>query len=250
MTGWDSAPLIHTTSNSGGTYIVSDYLEFNAGEVPAEYLQPQASCFAPASKCANGDVQTLQMVVAQPPYTTSKYDIANQDTADWLGDTVFTCLDVESGHTSEDQYGVVSLFEVQVDTRWGEYSQCNGYPGQCFGREHVAVGREASLGVKPNSGQCDPGHNLDVGNWYSMPDAGQCTANQTVGKDCTWRVVRRVKTVEIKCLFGKMGMLEACKADATVPFTKAVTIMKTALLGDNDICPDIPPPPAGVQQDP
>ena len=59
---------------------------------------------------------------------TSKYDISNQDTADWLGDTLFTCLDVTSGHTESDQYSTISLFEVEVDTRWGAYSLCNGYP--------------------------------------------------------------------------------------------------------------------------
>lgn len=43
-----------------------------------------------------------------------------------------------------DHYGVVSLFQVKVDTRWGEYQPCNDYPGICIGRNDVVVGREAA----------------------------------------------------------------------------------------------------------
>lgn len=66
------------------------------------------------------------MVLAQPDYAISGYSLANQNTADWLGDAVFTCMDVLSNHTTNDQYSIISYFEVEVDTRFGVYSQCNG----------------------------------------------------------------------------------------------------------------------------
>lgn len=51
----------------------------------------------------------------------------------------FTCLDVLSNHTESDQYSVISHFTVEVDTRFGPYSLCNGYPGQCWGTSNYAV---------------------------------------------------------------------------------------------------------------
>lgn len=87
---------------------------------------------------------------------------------------------------------------MELDTRWGAYSLCNGYPGECLGFETYAVGREASFGVKPNGGQCDDNH--AIGNWYSFPKDGMCTSpSDVVGKDCSWRVKQRVRTVEIRC---------------------------------------------------
>jgi hypothetical protein len=122
----DSATL--PGMNSSGAVDLYEFISFKAGAPPAWAPPPQ--CFSPAPHCKGGStpVQTVEMVVAQPGYETSKYDISNQDTADWLGDTLFTCLDVTSGHTESDQYSTISLFEVEVDTRWGAYSLCNGYP--------------------------------------------------------------------------------------------------------------------------
>jgi hypothetical protein len=116
--------------NSSASVDLYEFVSFKAEKPPASVWPPPPQCFSPAPHCKGGDtpVQTLEMVVAQPAFEISKYDISNQDTADWLGDTLFTCLDVTSGHTASDQYSTISLFEVEVDTRWGAYSLCNGYP--------------------------------------------------------------------------------------------------------------------------
>jgi hypothetical protein len=90
------------------------------------------------------------------------------------------------------------LVQVELDTHWGAYSLCNGYPGVCLGSELRAVGREASYGVKEQGGQCL--NNDDIGSWFSLPGGGECKdAADVVGVDCSWRVKRRTKTVSMKC---------------------------------------------------
>jgi hypothetical protein len=193
----------------------------------------------------------VEMVVAQPPWDVSHYNISNQDTADWLGDAIFTCLDVLSNHTTTDNYGVISLFEVEVDTRWGEYSECNGYPGLCLNGEgdNLHVGREASIGVGPLGSQCLD--NTATGSWYSLPAAGECTKpGQFVGTDCSWRVTKRVRTVSLECVFQQHGMAKACQAQLQQPMNMSslpVQILQAALtnpVGASPMsgCPDIPPP--------
>jgi hypothetical protein len=233
-------------SHNGITTTVEDFLTFVPGP-QADWPVP-ASCREPGVTCEKKSdfIETIEMVVAQPKYSISKYDITNQDTADWLGDTIFTCEDVLSGHTESDQYSVISLFEVEIDTRYGEYSLCNGYPGQCLGKELKAVGREATMGLRPNGGQCSADDNVDIGNWYSLPTLGKCTnPSDVIGVDCHWRVKKRVKTVQIDCVFKEQGMADACKEAKSLPFTKPLNVLKTALTVDDHSkggCPDIPAP--------
>ncbi len=56
-------------------------------------------------------------------------DIANQDVADALGDTGFICADALSNNTDRDHYDWVSLYELEVYNKWGQYQFCNDYPG-------------------------------------------------------------------------------------------------------------------------
>ncbi len=108
---------------------------------------------------------------------------------------------------------------------------CTPTPRICTGRNDIAVGREASFGVKDDwyvrsqsqpssstahtyslttphssSGQCSD--NSDVGDWFSLPAFGKCaTADQPfdMNKNCTWRINQRVKTIDSKCLFEVQG---------------------------------------------
>ncbi len=101
----------------------------------------------------------------------------------------------------------------------------------CIGENDIAVGREASFGVKDDwyvrsqsqpssstahtyslttpyssSGQCSD--NSDVGTWFSLPAFGKCaTADQPfdMNKNCTWRINQRVKTIDSKCLLEVQG---------------------------------------------
>jgi hypothetical protein len=62
-------------------------------------------------------------------------------------------------------------------------------------------------GAHANGGQCSADDNVDIGNWYSLPTLGKCTnPSDVIGVDCHWRVKKRVKTVQIDCVFKEQGM--------------------------------------------
>ncbi|KAK3268429.1 hypothetical protein CYMTET_23067, partial [Cymbomonas tetramitiformis] len=223
----------------------TDFVKFSPVAPTADQLAVPEVCTAPPPKCTDEGVQVVDMYIAHPP---EFYNISNQDTADALGDTVFTCHDVAGGGTSYDHYGVVSHYQVEVNTTWGVYSLCNGYnPGVCFGPEPYFVGREASYGSAPDgqTGQCSP--NSALGTWYSMPSAGQCKSGHTVAdRTCTWRIIKRVKTIGLKCVFTDQGMLKACPSRwGPSNYSKAMDIFLTAFETSNPAeggCPDINPP--------
>jgi hypothetical protein len=98
--------------------------------------------------------------------------------------------------------------------RRGQYQQCNGYPGLCFGLEDYAVGRQIPYGTAevPLSGQCTP--NGDSGSWLSHTAGGKCADGVHVAPGvCSWRPVERVKTIDLSCL--QKDMEGACRADIT-----------------------------------
>ena len=111
---------------------------------------------------------------------------------------------------------------------YGQYRLCNGYPGLCFGLEDFEMGRQLPYGSKnvPFSGQCTP--NAESGNWFSHTKLGKCADGvKPAAGVCSWRVVRRVKTIDLKCLAEDAGMKAACLADykahplvPPLPFTK------------------------------
>ena len=106
------------------------------------------------------------------------------------------------------------------------------------------MGREATMGLRENGGQCANDDNVDIGNWYSLPTLGKCNKpTDVVGKDCYWRVKKRVKTVEIDCVFKEQKMADACKEAKALPFTKPLNILKAAFTEDDHSkggCPDVP----------
>ena len=109
-----------------------------------------------------------------------------------------------------DKYDVISYYQVQVYTGWGQYQICNNYPiSTCFGENDYYVGREATAGQRPpDGGQCALDDNINFGNWYSMPSLGKCDDEGhkqiEYGTDCTWKIVKLVKTIEGNCLLSKL----------------------------------------------
>ena len=82
---------------------------------------------------------------------------------------------------------------------FGQYALCNGYPPRCIGTERRFVGREAAAGFKARGGQCSD-NSATVGSWFSLTAAGQCGVGAAPdGVACSWRAVRKVKTVDIGC---------------------------------------------------
>ena len=105
------------------------------------------------------------------------------------------------------------------------------------------------MGVGFLGSQCQD--NTATGSWYSLPAAGQCTKpGQFVGTDCTWDIVKRVRTISMDCLFQQHGMTKACQAQLQQPMNMTslpVQLLKAALtlpVGSTPMsgCPDIPPP--------
>jgi len=212
------------------------------------FSSSSSSSSATSNNNNNKFIMLMDHYIAHPP---NIYNLANQDTADMLGDTVFTCFDVRSGGTKKDHYGVISHYKIWVDGRFGQYALCNGYnPGTCVGREDFKVGRESSLGTKEKGGQC--ANNTDTGSWFSFPEKGQCQSKQQLEDStptaCTWYIEERVKTVNISCPFYTHGMLSACQNDqGKIPlYEKARSIFETAFLYNDEEkggCQDLGGPP-------
>eukprot|EP00466_Bigelowiella_natans_P017780 jgi/Bigna1/141311/aug1.61_g16019 len=103
------------------------YINITAGPPPADKLAKPKDCTGATPVCNSTSrgksIARQEHYLAHPP---GLYNISNQNTADVLGDTVFTCMDVSTGGTKMDHYGVISHYVIAVDTRYGEYSLCNG----------------------------------------------------------------------------------------------------------------------------
>jgi len=220
------------------------YLNISVGAPPLDKLSKPRKCTAmpPPCKVAGNPVKTLSHYIAHPP---DIFNLSDQDTADELGDTAFTCYDVSRGHTKADDYGVISHYRISVDTRYGQYALCNGYPGVCVGGDEFRVGREASIGIKPNGGHCSD--NLDTGSWFSFPSKGRCTSREAlIEGTCTWFVEERVKTINISCPFRTHKMIEACSLYETPAYATARSIFRKAFLFEDESaggCKDLGGPP-------
>ncbi|GAB5358026.1 hypothetical protein AAMO2058_000423500 [Amorphochlora amoebiformis] len=172
-------------------------------------IEVPKTCYGKPMVCdedPGGRYLSKDFFIAHPE---DKFNISNQDLADVLGDTIFTCVDVIRNNTQKDEYSLISHYRISLDTRYGIYALCNGYPGQCIERDLFHVGREAAFGFKDLAGQC--ANNSDIGNWYSMPSAGRCESRaQLMDGTCTWLIEERVKTINLTCPFEERGMLKAC----------------------------------------
>uniref|UniRef100_A0A7S2TW06 Uncharacterized protein n=1 Tax=Lotharella oceanica TaxID=641309 RepID=A0A7S2TW06_9EUKA len=219
------------------------YLNITLGKPAEKDIALPAYCTEKPATCApqTERVITMDHYIAHPP---DHFNITDQDTADLLGDTVFTCSDVKRNHTKDDHYGVISHYRISVDTTWGQYALCNGYPGVCVGNEDFFVGREASMGIKEKGGQC--ANNSDVGTWYSFPAAGQCQSRGDLdAHKCTWFIEERVKTINLTCPFDTHKMLAACNEEPQTGqsiFAKASQIFAQSFASDDVAdggCPDL-----------
>eukprot|EP00301_Raphidiophrys_heterophryoidea_P007430 c12880_g1_i1.p1 GENE.c12880_g1_i1~~c12880_g1_i1.p1 ORF type:complete len:464 (+),score=106.17 c12880_g1_i1:54-1394(+) len=226
--------------------ITYDFITVTVGPQDPNILNLPESCLISLTPCdASDGIQSRMYYVAHPP---DAYNITDQDVADLTGDVGFTCNDVVSNHTEVDHYGVVSLYNITLNTRWGIYSFCNGYnPSTCIPAGSFYVGRESSFGCFEHGGQCDSDNpDASYGFWYSLPAMGLCTAGQDIyAGDCTWMPPQRIKTVSLECLLQDQGMLDACLHDPTVPFVRATKIFSLAFASSDPTlggCPDVPPP--------
>jgi hypothetical protein len=157
-------------------------------------------CWSDAFFCPNGTIEIQEFYRFHPLFD---WNLSNHNAADLLGDTAYICLSPKILH---DQ--LISLLQVQVNTSWGQYAYCNNH--SCLGLNIHSVGREASFGNGLNhSGQCSP--NTELGSWFSFPSGGECNEDQEIGnQSCTWKLVKRVKTISILCLYSH-SFLNACK---------------------------------------
>ena len=109
----------------------------------------------------------------------------------------------------------------------------------------MAVGRQASTPCRANGGQCT-NNSADFGNWFSLPKGGECKAGQQVSDgSCTWRILKREKTVSIDCLVLNHSFTDTCKVDGGAPFSRAERVF-AAVFESDDLskggCPALTPP--------
>lgn len=227
-----------------------DFQSFDTSPLAPDTFKLPRACLSSPTRChpersAAEAALNVTMYLAHPLNETGK--IANQDTGDLLGDTAFLCFYTAPGGHVMDDYNAVSGFTVEVDSRWGAYSPCNGYPGQCLGLENRAVGREISSvepTCKPLSGQCsDNSH--DFGSWFSLPAGGECAPGQNISAgQCTWKILRRHKTIDLGCLV-KHGFQNACQVDRGPPYAKSKAVFVAAFQSADPAaggCPALQPP--------
>ena len=256
----DGLPVYWTASNPKTPYITYNFTNVKVGSVPADTFALPAECSGPLTRCPGGKVETFEIYQAHPE---GKFGLNNRNVADLLGDTMFLCFsssakknssspnddeneyvtiagDVNNNNNHRprlgvDGHGLVSLYEIEMFTGWGQYALCNGYPPTCWGRETKAVGREASYGVTGAlGGQCGPAATIArMGTWLSLTAGGRCAnASQPMGLGagaCTWRVKALRKTIEGKCLLNARArgfphdFVESCTTeDLPLPKTTAL----------------------------
>jgi hypothetical protein len=174
-------------------------------------------------------------------------DIYGQDLGNEAGDVVFVCQDVIANQSLATDHGYewLTQWEIELVPRWGQYQNCNGHPPQCIGNEDFWVGREHAeyMGLPASERQCGSSNEL-TGMWFSLPIGGQCKEGARPGDgSCTWRIARRVKTIEGKCLFEGRGFKQACITEQRSPFPTATQLFKNAFATEDPKkggCPALP----------
>eukprot|EP00035_Acanthoeca_spectabilis_P031346 m.13729 g.13729 ORF g.13729 m.13729 type:complete len:435 (+) comp4704_c0_seq1:40-1344(+) len=234
-------PVGMVTRGHGEATTLSFGLPLTRGPPPESAFQVPSTCGHPGPTCENGANVPLEAVVFHP---THQLDIAGQDVADRLGDTMFLCLAGPNASSAGQQYTEISLWDLEVWSGFGQYSLCNGYPPTCMGNDNFNVGKEASTGFKPGCGQCTD-NSGDFGSWYSLAAKGECTSGGPPdGKHCTWRRIRRRKTVSVLCP-SFAGFFAKCAAETAIPFTAASAslgqIFASETVADGG-CPALPYP--------
>lgn len=205
-------------------------------------LKTPDACMRPPKVCGNGSFITQTVYVAHP---RDNYNISGQDVADLRGDAVFLCSDKMMWKLGG--YELFSAFELSVVQTYGQYTNYPPPGGVGAGGDGFHVGREAPAGIGRHGGQCDDDRDwlAKLGQWLSLPPAGRCAnASELLGQDCSWRIERRVKTVEMACLFDQHHFLDQCNSTHP-PFDDVGEILSKALLFDDIAhggCPKVSAP--------
>merc|ERR1712166_311484 len=137
-------------------------------EIPPSNIQvPRIGCIDKVPPCKSEGIKTMDVYLAHPKQF---FYLDNEDTGDSRGDVMFICPDIAGSSGSfggANGYDAVSRWTVELDTRFGQYEQCNGYPGICWGREDFFIGRQLPFGSDKValSRQCSA--NDQTGSWYS-----------------------------------------------------------------------------------
>jgi len=241
----DTIPVLTTLAVGGvGEWVYFEQDFVGTPPPAADFIVPQ-SCFEKEPLCAGGGVVDLDAFIFHPQ---NQFDLINEDVADLLGDTVFFIC-VDANNTAFDHYAWVSRYTLQVWSGWGEYALCNrpspNHTGICVGKEIFSVGREAAYGIGEKCGQCTD--NSNTGNWYSLPTAGLCSSpSQVLGPDptkgqCSWRVLKRLKTIDGVCVLKTNGMYDSCVKNFDYPFTRSRAILLQSFESDDPSQGGCPP---------
>lgn len=219
---WQLFPLPRNLSGMTTIYFFGSFRR----AVDATKLNPSASCGTLPAGCGSGNIETMNFYIFHP---RNHFNISGQDVADARGDMSYVCAD--SLWQAED-YSLGSWYEVRVFQKFGQYANCNFYdPSVCIGGDRFYVGREAPYALGHGAGQCDSSLASRLGTWYSLPVDGECSGNRTqLGKDCSWQIMRRVKTISMSCLWDKQHQLQNwCHA----PFAIATDIFLRAFASED-----------------
>jgi hypothetical protein len=189
-----------------------------------------AACLQKPKTCGSNTIVQKTIYVAHP---VNDYNITGQDVADARGDAVFLCID--EGMATLGNYSLLSAFELSLVDTYSEYTNFPPPGTQGFGGDGFHVGRGTPLTIGRSGGQCDDDAELRarLGTWYSLPRIGQClTEADELGVNCTWRIERRMKTIELGCVLKKHGLLDRCEK-AKAPFSEVLNILLKALASED-----------------
>jgi len=203
---------------------------------------PSACTSGESRKCGSAKIAKKTIYVAHP---TDNFNISGQDVADAKGDAVFLCTDKLMWTIGNYKY--LSAFDLSVMDTYSQYTNFPPPGNKGFGGDGYHVGRESAVGIGRHGGQCedDADWRAKIGTWYSLPRGGQCLdAQDKLGENCTWRIDRRVNTIEMDCLFNKQGMLDKCNA-TMAPFDDVTNVLLKSLASEEITqggCPSIKSP--------
>jgi len=204
-------------------------LEAQGSDVDPELLDKPGECETVAPACSNGRGEgplALDAYVFHPGMSAIDYDLGDQNVADLTGDAVFICADRMQNNSAssfiDHNYTRISRYSLLVAPAYGQYAACNGYPDTsppgptCFGGDTRLVGREAPLFAGDGELRC--ASKSPIGFWYGLPKAGRCMKGRAPGLDawksgCTWSVLKRLKTIDQKCLLDDHSFVRQCFED-------------------------------------
>eukprot|EP00971_Amphidinium_carterae_P324151 6441821-Amphidinium_carterae.1 len=186
-------------------------------EVNKSKLEVPDVCNTVPAPCGDGVISKMPVYLAHP---RKNYNISGQDVADAKGEAVFLCED--KFMWSVGGYELISMFELSYVRKFSQYTNYPPPGGRGFGGDQFHIGRETPLSVGKHWGQCEDDADWfqRIGQWLSLPPAGQCIGSrQQLGQECTWRISRRVVTIEMTCLMQQRSVSKLCEG-AVAPFAE------------------------------